>query len=883
MSIDNSRDDQFYWCTKHKCIPNDEVLNAILEYSSNDEIYHLDKLYDYLRNRFKVQTFNRKNLKIFLEPYAKITKSGHVVLRDKSLKLALKSTVRDIYHKVFELSTSRVFTIKNINDDTSTIIQSFSNQFAINNSLTKEVSYKIMLKIISDFSMKVQRNELILNFSNFELFFKENTSLIEQYTKFHKAIDNLLESNLQLQIERLFDSNIVAELHSKNIYTLRNLKDKLDLNISRILNYNFDLNIELLKALNVDAKDVLEKLGLNFISKKEDLKVFEILTGRCQGLTLEELGEKFDLTRERIRQIEKKAIERFIEHTQFINGLIFFRILKVQVKNIAFIPFAEIYEIFGQYTEAMLLGLEELSKFDNAKDQVIYSKEYKFINLSGNNWSESLLIKCGSLDVTLDEEKINNFCERYNLELQSDGIFLDISNVTKIVKSEFIKSGNVYTRSRMNIGKQYSIIVDKYYENGINVYSEPELKVFRKFYSREFNDQEIFNKADRAISARLTDALVQIDRGKYNLEYKVAKLNDSLAKEIKRYIDEGPSVVLSLQIFNKFEDILKRSGIDNRYMLHSMLRRKFENKYYFKRDFISKTGENYRIIDEFEALLARKHSIFSIDDLFEQFPSVGNMFVQTYLSNHDEYISVFEKKWIHVRDLKISKNDQEVLENLINTLLSKNSIITSTHVLEATRLKIPDFYSQNGIEYQYYLFGILKYIFKDKYNFSRPFISSIGTSILGVRERMIQFIYEQESVRITDLKKFISTHKLTVYSMQEFIKSINDQYLRVDEDLLRSNESLSIKEDTVEMIDLILENVLKSRVGVNVKKINTQILPKIGIAWNHYLLASVIERYSNSFNIIYSTGFYHTAEFYVVFKNLDIVNYDELIEKGVLA
>lgn len=881
MSIDNSRDDQFYWCTKTKYFPKDEVLKAVFEFSSIYEIYHLDKLYDYLRNRFKVQSFNRKNLKAFLQPYAKITKSGHVLIRDKNVKFAQKSNVKDVYHQIFELNANSVFSVKNISDDTRTIIQNFSNQFALNRSIAKDIFYDVVLKIISEYSTKVQKSELILNLNSFELYFNENTSYVEEYFKLQIAIDNLDESNLFIEIKRLFDSNVVSELHSKNIYTLHNLKNTFDSNISKIISHNFDLNIKLLEFLNINANDNLLKLGLNFMSSKEDFKVIKILSGRGQGLTLEELGQKYGVTRERIRQIEKRALNRFIELSQFINGTIFFRILKAQVKNIEFIPFSELRFIFGQYTDAILLGLEEYSKFDEAKEKVIYSKEFKFINLSGNNWLELLLIKCGQLEDTLVEEKINDYCELYNHEFQDNGIFVDIGIVTKVVKSEFIKVGNIYTRSKMNIGKQYSLIVDKYYENGINVYSEPELKVFRKFYSKEFNDQEIFHKADRAISARLTDALVQIDRGKYNLESKVAKLNESLAKEIERYIYEGPSVVLSLQIFNKFEDSLRQNGIDNRYMLHSMLKRRFENEYYFKRDFISKTNENYRIIDEFEAHLAKKSSFFSSDDLFEQFPSVGNVFVQTYLSNHDEYISVFEKKWIHVKDLKILKKDQQALEDVIINLLSKNSIITSTHVLEATRLKIPDFYLQNGIEYQYYLFGILKYIFKDKYNFSRPFISNIGTDILGIRERLIQFVYEHDSVKITELKKFISTHKLNVNSLQDFIKSINNQYLRVDDDLLSSIDSLGIKEETTVMIDLVLENVLKNRVGVNVKKINTQILPKIGIAWNHYLLASVIERYSKVFNIIYSTSFHHTSEFYVVFKNLNINSYKELIERGV--
>ena len=45
------------------------------------------------------------------------------------------------------------------------------------------------------------------------------------------------------------------------------------------------------------------------------MEVFEIVKmffgiGAIQGATLEEIGEKFDLTRERVRQIKEKAIRR---------------------------------------------------------------------------------------------------------------------------------------------------------------------------------------------------------------------------------------------------------------------------------------------------------------------------------------------------------------------------------------------------------------------------------------------------------------------------------------------------------------------------------------------------------------------------------------------
>ncbi|MDR0641032.1 MAG: RNA polymerase sigma factor RpoD/SigA [Treponema sp.] len=60
------------------------------------------------------------------------------------------------------------------------------------------------------------------------------------------------------------------------------------------------------RALKQDIEDVLETLD-----KKEATVIrFRYGLGNCAPLSLKELGDRFNLTKERIRQIEKKAIKR---------------------------------------------------------------------------------------------------------------------------------------------------------------------------------------------------------------------------------------------------------------------------------------------------------------------------------------------------------------------------------------------------------------------------------------------------------------------------------------------------------------------------------------------------------------------------------------------
>lgn len=59
------------------------------------------------------------------------------------------------------------------------------------------------------------------------------------------------------------------------------------------------------KSLSIDIEDVLESLHER---EREILKKFYGIG--CKEMDLEEIGENFDLTRERVRQIKEKAIRR---------------------------------------------------------------------------------------------------------------------------------------------------------------------------------------------------------------------------------------------------------------------------------------------------------------------------------------------------------------------------------------------------------------------------------------------------------------------------------------------------------------------------------------------------------------------------------------------
>ena len=88
--------------------------------------------------------------------------------------------------------------------------------------------------------------------------------------------------------------------------------------MEKISGYNIENFTEDFNLLNNLGKIGINNFGVyykkdsirDYIKQNYDEKVSCILLDRLDGLTLEEIGEKNDITRERVRQIESKSIRK---------------------------------------------------------------------------------------------------------------------------------------------------------------------------------------------------------------------------------------------------------------------------------------------------------------------------------------------------------------------------------------------------------------------------------------------------------------------------------------------------------------------------------------------------------------------------------------------
>lgn len=874
---------QYYQCTTHIKFLRSEVLNEISALIRSKDNCLINDIYEHLRMHFKVSSFNRNNLINLLLEEFNVSDSGIVSFKNSSNKYSSSIKKFTNFKKLRDSILNMSYYSSN-NSDRRNIDELLSELKSVTNVENIEIDEDNQ-SIKKAFEQYVRNAAASNNSYNFTYFNKKEfekiySSIIEAKKKkilLKTFIDNMHDDFNYIQIDRIllpYDDYLFSKPKGTKLIdlSLNEINEFIDL-ISKNEAY-----LNLISSLEKPKKELLKEAFLHSFEDKSVSDKMDVLIRRGKKQTLEEIGKASSVTRERIRQIESSVLNNYIQSFNSSNKKRMFQLLRLIVSNPLFVEFDEITTLMEDYSYAFIHILSSKQLKELSLKTISVYDEIGVLNLTSINWYSEVNKNIIKLNDLITIEDLNNFVKVLKKDLFIAHVDLPEKAFYKIVDLYFKKYGNVYSRKSMTILDQYQLVISKFYINGLHIYDEDSLKDFRRRHYELFKDEEIYKKENRAISARISDITVQVDRGIYNIEENTPILNEYLAAKIRQFINDGPPIVLTLKIFNQFEEEFKTYGIDNRYMLHAMLKRRFKEEFYFKRDFVSKMGPGYRVIDELEKHLDNHKGIISVNDLNHLFPSSNAITVLTFLSNNPNFIPISNHNWINSRDLDITKSEIEMLRDILEKQIKLRQIVTAKHVIEEVGLKMSSFFRRNDINQPFYLFGVLKSIFIEEFKFERPFISNKETIITKGPDRMREYINEYDQITISELTEYSRDNDLRIYSMLEFIQSVKKEFIWADEEILISLKQLEITDETISVIKYYLNKAFISREALNLKKINYSMFPSIGLTWNKYLLASIISIYLSEYEIINTTNMYYSTEFLVI-KSQTNLDRKTLIER----
>ncbi len=687
------------------------------------------------------------------------------------------------------------------------------------------------------------------------------------------SLQSIHPSNESFLIDMFFNKSTSDKLKSNHIVTIKNLK-LCDEQKIQSLNISYHLLCAICSKLSVDYLKKFREHFENIIKnpkKNGELssgweRTYQILLNRARGLTLELSIQEYGLTRERARQIEKKALSKFTIWYSKNKDFILEYLKSLTIGN-AYFSKKEIQQFIGAYYEIFIYFISQ------QECEIHYIEELNIFYIKDElNWYDELVTMASSLPDTLDKLAMENEIKNIHKNLGDLGIIVPYDFCTTIIEQEFKRYGEKFTRYNLTLAKKYAFVLKEYFPDGINIYNDFELNNFRTYYDKMFKDAKMSLK-NRALASRIASICILCGKGQYKLKQN-EYISSNLLSEIYEYIvSNDKDLFLTNSLLYVFEEKLLAEGVDNKYYLQGILKHAFHNKgLYFSKDYISKTKDFSTIAKDIVKFIKESNTFVSDKTLHEEYPGVADsIFVAAF---SDESIVHYANYCVSVDALKV-KNETMLIDSTTEQMVADREIHSTTDLFNYLSLMHENVIEELHIDNRYSLATIMIALFDDKYEIKRPFFAAKGIEILNEAERIQDFVDKHEEIEVSDIVAFLHDNHFRYERLLNVLSSING-YVFKDKEWLIKEQLTGINKYHLKNIEDLLNDICEDDIAVFTNKKIWCYLPQINIFWNEWLLYSIITKYSNSYKVILSNNQFRASFPIFIKKTMPINTIEEL-------
>lgn len=567
------------------------------------------------------------------------------------------------------------------------------------------------------------------------------------------------------------------------------------------------------------------------------LRVQTVIKGRANNLTLNEIGGQLGVTRERVRQIESKAKSRFesrLHQTKIMSKIY------ADQNGKSIITKENIETVAGNNADELIFLLKccsgSLYNFDQQLDVFIFGD---------NDLSSRIQDFMDSLPDILHKKDLDNVLKRAH-----DEYGIEKEYIRKALYEVYRSTGSVLHRTRLSLAKIYDAILRKYFPDGIYVYDDGEIEKLRLYINKEYGNIHL-PTANHAVIARITSTCVLAGRGIY-VPKKKNWVSNNLAKRMFAYIMDSKSPILLVgSVFSAFEDELIREGIDNRYFLQGVLHELFEDKLYFRRDYVSRDKTLTSIYSSIVSFIKESKYPVTKEEIKNNFKGITDIVI-AFATSDSEVLNYFGE-YLHASHLVIRETEKDQLATYLTTLLSDGEAHHIKEIYHTIHNVSPELFSRNAIAWPYSAFSFLEYLFSDQFQFSRPYIALKNIEIGRPNERLRESLYGMDTFPITAITEFAKENHMQIPNLTEFINSLNDKFLFLDGSALVSINEIGVNDSVARKVEsCICKEVTGTVLIRDLKCINN--LPKIKVPWNEWLIYSVLNKWSTRLEVSLSSS-----------------------------
>lgn len=602
--------------------------------------------------------------------------------------------------------------------------------------------------------------------------------------------------------------------------------------------------------INKDVEYIWERISTG---GERNVTVLEM---RANKKTLAEIGEKLGITRERVRQIEARATRLFLTNVNKTNLLL--KIYAIRNQDMVLTP-DELDEYFGEKAPVFLYLLRRI---DNNALSFHYDSYLDVFIIGDDKMTDRVQQFVNDLPSSFDKKIKNEIIEA---GISEYGLNQEI--IEEALKEEYQISGRIYHKTRLTVKEIYENILEKYYPNGIYIYDDKEIHGFKERIRKEYGNIAL-PESDRTVGMAIARNAVLRDRGTY-VKKKEKYLSKSLKKSIESYIKKSKSnVIMYSSIFVEFQEELAQEGIDNRYYLQGVLKHYFDDVFVLKKDWICKSQNATNITDEIVRYIKKSESPVLKEEIKKAFPGVSEIVINTAAAN--EKVLNYFGSYFHVSHLQISAAEKQEMRKTLTEQISEHGYVHIKDVYD--RFGKNNFaLARNGVNTPYSLFSLLEYLFGRRFSFERPYITKNGIEVDKPEERIRGFISGNDVLAISEIVSYANDIHFTINSLLEFLDSLNDSYLLIDDENIASFDYIGINNSIAKDIVRIAEARIEGSMFIREIDFASN-FPKLNTPWNEWLIYSIIKKWSSKLQVgVSNTQFRYAIPIIAKKNKLEII------------
>ena len=613
------------------------------------------------------------------------------------------------------------------------------------------------------------------------------------------TFDAIHNSNefLQISVLRRFGvpASATGRLSELGIRTFADIKKEPKSKIAQVLGIqNYTKLEEALKQFEIPLVDIVGSYLKTFEQNKE----FDIYVRRAEGDTLQEIGEAYNLTRERVRQhcskFERAVMPMILALARGVED----------ANSDHYIKEEQVLSVFDNddYDKIFIFTLRNASSYDFVGG-IFFNKEHY-------PRAEYDLIGIVS-DIVGDGINLFDEIERIESALDSAGYgFIEADDFLNIViEFNYCFYGDYIVKNKKSYAFLCAQLVEECFPEGIK-YEDEDMNRLRCLASERFGDLDLPDN-DRSLWSRLCTHLVQRGRSTYISPKKIF-VDKDLMEEIKSYVDNSPlSEIFFKEIFAEFEGILTMTtNIDNAAFLHGVFVYYYPHEYIYSRDSLTKRDaeETQSLASRIREVLVEAGHPLRKDEIMSHLPGLAESVLFNAII-HSEDIAQWEYNYYNcMGNIKRNKDAEQILKTTLEVLLSENQGYCSESMLYiATKDKLRDYFDENNVCNAQNLFYLAYMLFDGEFSFRRPHIASVGRfKSLNVKDILIDLLGSPDRLYYDGFMELTSKLMIPVVTAGMVFTEIEKEYIRISQNEYLRKSCISFDTSDIEIIKGLVES-----------------------------------------------------------------------------